>query len=156
MNINWEVSFEEFNESKICGNIKGKRKICFEPKMEKIFPWKYSDHFSYFDHILLLWCWIDLILAATERELEDLNVCSYKTSESVLFKVKNDLEVDLLLKKGIDILYFPFWEACVLGFWMLKILKWYKGSHIFLAAEKPFFWSIFKSFYFIWKLKNLS
>jgi len=54
------VAFEEFSESNMCGN-------SFEPKMEKILPWKYFDQFWYFGHIFLLRYWIDLILAATKR-----------------------------------------------------------------------------------------
>ena len=36
--INWEVAFEEFNESKMCGNIKRKREICLSQR------WKKSRH----------------------------------------------------------------------------------------------------------------
>ena len=69
------MAFEEFNELKMCGNIKEKRNS-FEPKMEKILAWKYSDQFWYFGHICLLRYWIDLILMAMERGLEDLKLCS--------------------------------------------------------------------------------
>ena len=42
MKINREVAFEELSNSKMCGNMKGKRNS-FEPKMEKFLAWKYSD-----------------------------------------------------------------------------------------------------------------
>ena len=49
VNINWEVAFEEFNKSKMYGNIKKekkkkrKKKDSFKPKMGKIMAWKYSN-----------------------------------------------------------------------------------------------------------------
>ena len=55
---------------------KKKERNLFKPKMEKIRAWKYSDQFLYLGHIFLLRYRIDLILAATERELEDLKLCS--------------------------------------------------------------------------------
>jgi len=60
------VTFEEFSEPKMCGNIKGKRENHLSQRWKK--------------------------------------------------KVKTNQKVDLLLKNENDILYFPFWEACVLGF----------------------------------------
>ena len=55
---------------------KEKKKKSFEPKMEKILAWKYSNQFWYFGHILLLQYRIDLILMAMEIGLENLKHCS--------------------------------------------------------------------------------
>ena len=70
------MAFEKFSESKMCGNIKGKEKKLFEPKMEKILVWKYSDQFWYFVHFFLLRYQIDWILMAMERGLKDLKLCN--------------------------------------------------------------------------------
>ena len=69
-------AFEEFNESKMCGNIKRKREIRLSQSRKKVLAWKYSNWFWYFDHIFLLQHWIYLILAATERGREDIKLCS--------------------------------------------------------------------------------
>ena len=71
------MTFDKFNKSKICGNIKGKI-ISYKPKLEKkkILTWKYSAQFQYFSHISLIQCWIDLILVAMDRELENLKLSS--------------------------------------------------------------------------------
>ena len=139
MNINWEVSFEEFNESKICGNIKGKREICFEPKMEKIFPWKYSDQFSYFDHILLLWCWIDLILAATERELEDLNVCSLQNFKICLIQGEKWPGSWFIVGKGNWHFIFSFLGSMCFGVLNVENIEVIQGQPHFFGCWKTLF-----------------
>ena len=78
------MAFEEFSESKMCGNIKGKRDS-FEPKMEKILAWKYSDQFWYFGHIFLLRYLINLLLTATEIELKDLKLHSLPKFQNLLY-----------------------------------------------------------------------
>ena len=55
---------------------KKKERNSLELKLEKILTWKFYDQFWYFGHIFLLQYRIDLILAATERGLEDLKLCS--------------------------------------------------------------------------------
>ena len=107
--INWEVAFEEFNESKMCGNIKRKRDS-FEPKMEKILAWKYSNEFWYFGHIFLLWYRINLILMVTERGLEDLKLCGLPKFQNLPYlRPKLTWKLTHCWKTRIDILYFPFW-----------------------------------------------
>ena len=133
------MSFEEFNESKMCGNIKRKRNS-FELKLEKILTWKYSDQFWYFGHIFLLRYRIDLILAAKERGLEDLNLCSLQKLQNLQYsRPKPTWKLTYCWKTEIDFFYFPFWKHVFLGFWMLYILKGYKGSHVFCCWETLFF-----------------
>ena len=117
--INWEVAFEKFSESRMCRNIKGKREIRLSqrsknPGMKIFWPvW-------YFGHIFLLRYRIDLILVAMERGHKDLKLCSLPKLQNLPYwRPKLTWNLTYCWKTGIDILYFPFWEACVLGFWML-------------------------------------
>ena len=84
--INWEVAFEKFSESKMCGNIKGKREICLSQRWKKILAWKYFDQFWYFGHIFLLRYLINLLLAAIEIELKDLKLCSLPKFQNLLYE----------------------------------------------------------------------
>ena len=54
---------------------KGGKKFV-QAKIGKIQIWKHPTLFQYFCHNFLHRCSIDLILMATERRLEDLQLCS--------------------------------------------------------------------------------
>ena len=53
--------------------------------MEKVLAWKYFDQFWYFGHIFLLRYWIDLILVATEKGLNDIKLYSLSKLQNLLF-----------------------------------------------------------------------
>ena len=140
--------------SQTCLEHKRKREICLSQRWKKILTWKYSDQFWYFSHIFLLRYQIDLILMATKKGLEDLKLFSLPKLHNLPFsRPKQTWKMTYYWKTRIDILYFPFWGACVLGFWMLYILKGYKGSHIFGAARKPYFYQILRVFIFYKSLR---
>ena len=122
-------------------NHKRKERNSFKPKMKKIWHGNILTNFSILVISFLLQYWIDLILAATERGLEDLKFYSLPKLQNLyaVFKAKPNLKVDPLLKKENWHFLFSFLGACVLGFWMLYILKRYKGSHVFGCRKTLFF-----------------
>ena len=93
---------------------KNKERNSFELKLEKILTWKYSDQFWYFGHIFLLRYLIDLILAATERGLEDLKLCSLQKLQNLQYsRPKPTWKLTYCWKREIDFFYFSFLGACV-------------------------------------------
>ena len=76
VNINWGMVFEALDKSKMCENKKWKKRNPFKAKLKKILIWKYLALPLYFGHNFLYICTIDLILAATRRRLEYLQLCS--------------------------------------------------------------------------------
>ena len=133
---------------------KRKEKNSFMPKMEK------NHDMEIFWLVLVFWPYIftlnqiDLILLATKRWLEDLKLCSLPKFQNLLFsRPKPTCKLTYCWKTGINIFYFPFWGACVLGFWMLYILKGVQGQPRFLLLGNLIFHKFFIVFIFFESLR---
>ena len=138
--INWEVAFEEFNESKMCGNIKRKKKKkSFEPKMEKILAWKYSNQFWYSGHFFLL---------QYQIEARNFRICH--------IKAQNWPGSWPTVEKGNWQFIFSFLGSMCFRILNVINIKVIQEQPFFLAVGKPYVSLILKVFYFLWKLKNLS
>ena len=117
---------------------KRKERNLFEPKIEKI--WKYSEQFCYFDYFFLLWCWIDLILVVTERELEDLKVCSWPKLQNLLYsRQKLTWKLTYCVEKGNWYFIFSFLGSMCFRVLNVKNIKVIQGKPRFVGCWETLF-----------------
>ena len=134
---------------------KNKERNSFELKLEKILTWKYSDQFWYFGHIFLLRYLIDLILAATERGLEDLKLCSLQKLQNLQYsRPKPTWKLTYCWKTEIDFFYFSFLEACVFRVLNVIYIKGVQGQPRFLLLGNLIFHNFFIVFIFFGSLRT--